>query len=528
MCKKRWYGPGPTKVSDTVPVDSTRRGFLGLTGAAGAILLSACSSAGDADSGWPKQGGTLRAAFPGFGAKETMDPHAQRQFIDIARHKAVFDKLVELDARLRPVPRLASSWEPNHEATVWRFRLRAATFHDGHALEAEDVLFSLARILDPDAADRLGRTSLSVVDLKRCRAVGKHTVEIALRQPNAELPALLATTGTAIVRNGYRDPSHPVGTGPFRFSSFTAGRSFVARRFDDHWAGAPRLDEIRILSAATEARSNAVQTGQADYAHEVAPTFARSVQANPQVRIVSTPRSGAEGFVMKTDRPPFDDPDAAMAVKLLADRDRLVQVVLGGRGEPGNDVYGKGYEYYPEDLSQRERDTAEARRLLRRSGLLNKKVTFYTSTAADSFVKAAHLFADQAGEAGLRVDISSGPPESYFTDLLSTGMIGNHRCGAMPIPTYIGGRLLDGSPQNTTAWQHPDFDRDFARAQATTDREKRTARYGALQRTVRDRGGLLLWGHSEWLNAVSDRLHGVRSAPPNTLDWARFDRVWLA
>ncbi|MFC5750962.1 ABC transporter substrate-binding protein [Actinomadura rugatobispora] len=510
-----------------MPSGTTRRGFLGLAGGAGAVLLGSCSSGGT-DSGTPRRGGTVRAVFPGAGAKETMDPHAQRQFVDIARHKAVFDKLVDLGETLRPVPRLAERWETRDDATVWRFHLRAATFHDGHVLDAEDVLYTLARILDPKGVDRRARTSLSGIDLNRSRAVGARVVEIVLRRPNAELPSLLAMTGTAIVRRGYADPSRPVGTGPFRFQSFTAGRSFAGRRFDDHWDGAPHLDEIRVLSAETEARANAVQAGEVEYAHEMTPTFARVVKSNGNVRIVAAPRSGAEGIVMKTDRPPFDDPDAAMAVKLLADRRRLVEVILGGRGAVGNDMYGKGFAYYPEHVPQRERDVAEARALLRKAGALNKEVTFYTSTAANGFVDAAHLFARQAGEAGLRVKVVTGPPESYYTDQLTTGLIGSHRCGAMPIPTYISDRLLTGSPQNATAWERGDFDREFSQAQSIVDEKRRTDRYGALQQRIRDRGGLLLWGHPDWLNAVSARLHGVKGAPPNTVDWARFDTVWLA
>ncbi|QFG22328.1 ABC transporter substrate-binding protein [Actinomadura sp. WMMB 499] len=511
------------------PGAPTRRGFLGLAGgAAGAVLLGACSSGGTAGSGTPVKGGTLRVAFPGAGAKETMDPHAQRAFIDIARHKAVFDKLVDFDETLRPVPRLAERWETGDDATVWRFHLRAATFHDGHVLDADDVLYSLARILDPDAVDRRARVSLSDIDLERSRAVGKRVVEIRLKRPNAELASLVAMTGTAIVRRGYTDPSKPVGTGPFRFTSFTAGRSFAAVRFDDHWEGPAHLDELRILSAETEARANAVRAGEVEYAHEMTPTFARVVDKSRDVRIVATPRSGAMGIAMKTDRPPFDDPDAAMAVKLLADRERLVEVVLGGRGAVGNDMYGLGYNYYPPDVPQRGRDVAEARALLRRSGALNKEVTFYTSTVADGFVDTANLFAEQAAEAGLRVKIVNGPPETYYTDQLETGILGNHRCGAMPIPTYISDRLLTDSKQNATAWKHGDFDDAFGEALSITDAAERTARYGALQRRIRDEGGLLLWGVPEWLNAVSSRLHGVKPAPPNSVNWARFDRVWLA
>lgn len=521
----------------------TRRSALGLAagvtgavGAAAAVTGTATGATGAPGAttrtptvgvGPRRRGGTVRAVFPGGGAKETLDPHAELQFVDMARHKAMFDKLVDLDSDLRPVPRLARDWSHNADATRWRFTLRPARFHDGGQLGPEDVLFSIARMLDPHAADHMAAVALADVDLKRCRAIGARTVEIALKRPNAELPSLFGGTGTAIVRRGWRDPSKPVGTGPFRFGSFEPGRSFSARRFDDHWAGAPYPDEVRILSAETEARAGALQAGEVDYAHEMTPTFARSLKGDTDIRIVAAPGSSAAAVALKTDRPPFDDPRATLAMKLLADRRRLVDVVLDGRGLLGNDMFGKGFRYYPKDVPQRERDLSEARRLLRRTGALNKRLTFYTSTVADGFVETAHLFARQAAEAGLRIDVVTGPPETYYGDQLTKGTLGSHRSGAMTIPAYLTERMLSDAPKNATAWHRPSFDRDFAAARATTDGERRAARYAALQRTVRDEGGLLLWGHPDWLNGVAARLHGVTEAPPNTLDWARFDTVWL-
>lgn len=514
----------------TTPRPPSRRAVLSLAGGAtaGATLLTACGTSADGASSTPRRGGTVRAVFPGFGAKETMDPHVGRQFVDMARCKAVFEKLVELDDTLRPVPHLAERWEADADLTVWRFHLRRARFHDGHPLEADDVLFTLSRILDPDSSERLAKSSLSLIDLERSRARGSRTVELHLKRPEAELPSLLAFTGTYVVSRRYHASKRPAGTGPFRFGSFHPGRSFTGHRFDDHWGGGAHADTLRILSAETEARANAVRAGEAEYAHEMSATFARTVESDPNVRIVATPRSGVEGILLKTDRPPFDDPDAAMALKLAADRQRLVDVVLGGRGTVGNDMYGKGYEYYPDEVPQRGRDVSEARKLARRSGIHGKKLTFYTSTAADTFVDAAHLFARQAADAGVRIEVTTGPPESYFTDILHTGTLTSHRSGAMPIPTYLSERLLSDAPQNASAWHHKDFDHDFAEARATRSPHARAHRYAALQRTLRDEAGLLLWGHPDWLNAVSSRLHGVRKAPPNTREWARFDTVWLA
>ncbi|MGA6166779.1 ABC transporter substrate-binding protein [Amycolatopsis magusensis] len=512
-----------------MPIALTRRGFLGFSAGA-ALVLGGCGGAdgaGDGAGGEPKRGGRLRALFTGGGTKETLDPHAQNLFIDQARHKAIFDKLTELGDDLAPVPRLAERWEANADATLWRFTLRQARFHDGQPLTGEDVLFSLARILDPAAGDRLARQSLSAIDLGRSRVVDPRTVEIAVTTPSAELPALLATTGAAIVRAGYADPAKPVGTGPFRFVSFDPGRSLIAQRFDEHWEGAPHLDELHILSADADARANALQGGQAEYAHEMSPTFARTAEAGRTVKIVAAPGSTTQAFVLKTDRPPFDNPGVALAFKLLADRPRLVEVVLGGRGVPGNDLFGKGYRYYHDALPQRPRDVAEARSLLTKAGVLNQTIQFFTSTVSAGFVDAATLFAEQAGEAGIRVEVVTGAAETYFKDQLTTGVLGSHRAGAAPIPDYINSRLLSTSPFNATAWKRPEFDAAFATAQSTVDEAGRTRLYHDLQRDLHDRGGLLAWGHPDWINAVAANVHGVQAVPPNTVNWARFDKVWL-
>ncbi|WP_433161733.1 ABC transporter substrate-binding protein [Kribbella sp. CA-247076] len=504
-----------------------RRGFLGLAGGLGLAALTGCGGDGQA-AAQPTQGGRLRAVYAGGGAKEVLDPHLQSLFVDIARHKAMYEKLVELGPDLKPVPRLAEKWESDAQAVTWRFTLRDATFHDGAKLTSEDVLYSLARAADPKVPERVAQAQLAVVDLRRSRAVDPRTVELTLSVPNAEFPAVLAGIGTQIVRKGFTDPTTPVGTGAFRFVSFEAGRSMVAKRFDDYWDGPARIDELHLLSADVEARANAVQSGQAEYANDMTATFARTAEAGKTVRIVAAKGSTMQAFAMKCDRPPFDNPDVRMAFKLLADRQRLVDVVLAGRGAVGNDLFGKGYQYYPDGLPQRERNVEEAKALLKKAGLVNKEIEIFTADAAAGFVESATLFAEQVAEAGVKLKVTTGSPQTYHKDLLTKGVIGNHRSGAMTIPQYISDRLLSKSAFNATAWRRPEFDAAFAAAQVLTDEQARSAKYGELQTTIRDDGGILAWGLPDYLVAVSAKVQGVQAAPPNTLDQGRFDKVWLA
>ena len=133
-----------------------RRGFLVATTGAAALALVGCGGGtddkADSGSGTPKRGGRLRAAFAGGGASETLDPHLAGLFADVARAKALFDKLADYGADLSAEPRLATKWEAGKALDRWQVTLREATFHDGRPVTAKDVLYSYRRIADPKKA----------------------------------------------------------------------------------------------------------------------------------------------------------------------------------------------------------------------------------------------------------------------------------------------------------------------------------------------------------------------------------------
>ncbi|WP_415949658.1 ABC transporter substrate-binding protein [Streptomyces sp. KLOTTS4A1] len=516
-----------------------RRGFLALTGGAaglGALSLTGCTGnapaadpAGKAGER-PKRGGRLRAAFAGGGASETLDPHRANLFSDAARAKALFDKLADHGHDLSAVPRLASGWEPNARLDRWKVTLRQAAFHNGEPVTADDVLYSYRRITDPKKAFR-AKASLEPIDLEASRALDARTIEFVLRRPYAEFPNVLAAFGAYIVPRGEQDFDHkPVGSGPFRFVSFTPGTSAVFKRNDDYWGGAPYLDELQFLVANEEsARGNALLGGQVEYAHELGPTTARAHEGRGRIEIVRLRKSAMQGFAMKTDRAPFDDKRVREAFFLIADRQELVDGALSGAGEIGNDLFGKGYEYYAESLPQRAQDLDRARELLKQAGTENLKVTLDTSPVASGFTEAAAIFRDQAAKAGVTVEIRTGSKDSYWKDILDSGTIASYRSGAMPIEAHIAQRLLTDSTTNATKWQHKDFDALYQQAQSTRDKAERTAVYGRMQRRLHSEGGFLIWGFADWILGTARNVRGVRSdAPANSLDWARFDEVWLA
>ncbi|CAN3979812.1 ABC transporter substrate-binding protein [Kitasatospora purpeofusca] len=514
-----------------------RRTLLTAASASGATLaLAACSAPGgtaatdrEPDAAEPRRGGRLRALFAGGGADETLDPHRVNLFADVARAKALHDKLADWGPDLAAVPRLATGWEPGPGLDVWTVRLREAVFHDGRPVTAADVLYSYRRIADPKRAFR-ARASLEPIDLAASRAPDPRTVEFRLNRPCAEFPNVLAAFGAYIVPDGTEDFRAPVGSGPFSFVSFEPGRSLLLRRFDGYWDGAPHLDELEILAAAEEsARANALLAGQAEYAHELAPATARAHASGGRIGIVRLRNSAMQGFVMKTDRPPFDDPRVRQAFFHLVDRQELVDGALSGAGEIGNDLFGKGSQYYPAGLPQRTRDVDRARALLREAGAEGLRITLDTSPVAAGLVEAAGILKDQAARAGITIDVRVGNKDTYWKDILDGGVLASFRSGAMPIESHLSQRLLSTSTTNATHWRRPDFDDLYTQAQSTADPAARTALYERMQRRLFDEGGLLVWGFADWIVGHAPRLRGVAAdAPANTLDWARFDKVRLA
>jgi peptide/nickel transport system substrate-binding protein len=501
----------------------TRRGVLGATG----VTLVAAGCSAEADTTEPQQGGRLRAAFAGGGAAETLDPHRANLFADAARAKALFDKLAEPGADMAPVPRLAESWEADADLTVWKVRLREATFHDGSPVRAADVLYSYRRIADPAATFR-AKQDLSPIDLEASRAVDDREIEFVLHHPLAEFPNVLAAFGAYIVPEGAETFDAPVGSGPFKYVSFEPGREFTAARFDGYWDGPALLDELQIVVADEEsARINALLGGQVEYAHDLSATTARANEGNDAVTLVASPGSNMLGFAMKTDRAPFDDVRVRQAMFLLCDRDELLESVLSGRGQIGNDLFGLGFAHYAAGIPQRERDLEEAARLLEEAGAIGTTVVLETADVGSGFVEAAQIFAEQLREAGLEVEINERNTDTYWSETLTEGTLSSYRSGGMPIASHIAQRLLTDSPTNVTQWRHEDFDQLYLELQSTADEAGRQALYDQIQQRLHDEGGYLIWGFADWIVGTAQNVHGVELAPANTLDWARFDKVWM-
>lgn len=503
----------------------SRRALLTGTGAAAAAVTGLLSGCGTGSSGGGS--GPFRAAFAASGSQETLDPHVAPNFIDQARAKALFDTLATYNDDMSVRKRLAHSWESDSSGTHWHIRLRRARFHDGEPVTARDVLYSYRRAADPKVGSP-SQQLLSAIDFSASRVTGKRELTLALKHPNFEFPTAFAGPGTEIVPNGTTHFRHPVGSGPFRYASFTPGGTARFRRWEEHWAGAPHISELEIVPADEEAaRVNALLSGQVQYAGDLSGAPAERLKKRDSTRVLTARQATAQQVLLRTGRSPFSDPRLVEAVLLGLDREALVRTALDGHGGVGNDLFGKGLRGYPQHLSQRERDVDRARHLVRRADAKGLSVTLQTSAADATWDSASTLMARQLHDIGLRVTPHTLAASTYFTEIDKKGVAALNRTSTLPVSDFLEQRMRGGAARNQTGFHSERFDKLLARARSTRDEQDRLRLLARAERIARDESGMLVWGFSDANDGISSSVSGLRAAPPNSHDWARFDRVEL-
>jgi peptide/nickel transport system substrate-binding protein len=449
-------------------------------------------------------------------------------YVDQARAKACFDTLTGWSQEMTPEPRLAESWEPDATGRRWRIRLRRSTFHDGRPLTAADVLYSFRRIADP-ATTGIAAALFRGVDFAASRAVSDTDVEVVLGSPNFLFPLSWGAPGAEIVPQNATSFSRPIGTGPFRFASFTPGGPARYTANEAYWGGRPPSPELEFVPIPDEqARLGALLSGQVAYAHDLRAPSAVRLESDGRSRVLSAPAAATQSLALRVDRPPFTDPRLREAVRLGLDRDALVRVVLLGRGVVGNDMFGRDLEYYPSQIPQVTRDVARAQDLVRQAGAQGLAVELQSSGADPTFDPATALIAEQLGEIGLRVTPRRLPADGYFKQIQKVGVFSQTGTGSLPIPDYIGRRIVSSATSyRFTGYTSPEIDRLYAAAVATRDDAARTAALTRIQELLRDDSGGLVWASRNWDVGVAAELEGVTAARPNTSAWARFDTARL-
>jgi peptide/nickel transport system substrate-binding protein len=545
------HGP---RASDRI----TRRGLI-VTGSQGALALSSASflaACGGGDggksaastaaptsgaTGTPVRGGTLKIGMITAGNSETINPAKSVNLADLLRVAQIYDFLFGVGPDVNTVlPKLALSAESNADATLWTLHLReGVVWHNGKPFTADDVIYTFNAWADP-GSNAHGPVA-GLVDFKRVRKRGPLTVEVPLLSPTAQFPSLLTFDTQLVIPDGATTKdltTSPVGTGPFKFVSFTPGQRSVFARNAQYWdKGKPYVDQLVVDSsfADEDARTNAVLSGGIHVAPFLPPLIAKTQANSPQIKLLHAPSVVQYYFFMRVDKGPFADVRVRQAMKLIADRPALIEGALSGFGTVANDLVGVKTEYYASDLPQRVQDIEQAKSLLKAAGQSDFRFELPTANALPGFNPSATLFAQQAAKAGVKVKVKIVSPSIYYTP--AGGFL------SRPIGLDLGAPFQSltevyrtffakGAPFNETFWGKQAGGEAKLKlindAMAATDAAKAKDLWGEAQRQQYDEGGTIAWTNSEDLVATTPNVRGVRVTPAGYVNLFDFNGAWLS
>lgn len=478
----------------------SRRAFLGTSAAL--LALGALPKPARAQALQP--GGVLRLGLAGNGAFGKAEPHSldgdTLQEVTVASN--IYEALttIDPDGKLQYVLAEAITAD-DASATVWTIKLKpGVTFHNGKPLTADDVIFSLQRIAQPGTV-----TGGNLGPVSAYEKIDDLTLRLTLGAPRSWLAEGLADPFSGIVPADF-DPAQPVGTGPWKLDSISLQQGMVLARHDAYHGTPATCDKVEItLFGDPSAAANALSAGQIDLFTGIESYLAYELADNPAFTIYNAPTGRFYPIQMRTDVPPFNDVRLRQALRLVIDRQAVVDSAWGGFAQKGNDLYAINDVDFASDLV-RERDVEKARALITEAGLDGLTIEL----AMNQDMGTALILAENAKEIGITInpvqlDGATFYGEEYFTRNFFGGDYYPNN------PFFVISALCDGpNPSlDQVRWRDEEYHKLWLEASGTLDADLRRTNLHRMQEILFDKGGFLIPAFSNELAAASANLGGL-------------------
>jgi len=407
--------------------DFIRRGtVVGISVPLLGSILAACGSSGSSSS--PSGGSSSAAGAPGAVIKAgivtptaAINPVtvADQGGLDMLAQTGEYLCLSTQTLTLKPV--LATSWTPNSKADVWTFKIRSGVkFHNGQALTADDVVYTYQLHTNPKGGANALSAFGGVLTPAGVKKVDDFTVEFHLSAPNGNFPYLTSSDNynMIILPKGY-DPakweSTFLGTGPFKFGSYTPKSGATFTRNESYWGK-------KALPASTQFTFYDTQNpmvlaltgGTIDVVGQFAVAGAQELLTG-SYNIIKLKSSAHRQLSMRNDKAPFTDARVRQAMALTLDRPAIVKALFQGFADVGNDSpFAPVYPSTNTSVAQRVKDIAKAKSLLAAAG---HGSGFSTQLVTENFVEIpqyAQIIAQSAKEIGVNVSLKVESSSQYY------------------------------------------------------------------------------------------------------------------
>jgi peptide/nickel transport system substrate-binding protein len=329
--------------------------------------------------------------------------------IDSVLYSNVFEGLTRFASDGSVIPGLAKSWEISEDGLTYTFMLEdGVLFHDGTTMDASDVKFSLDRILEDDSANAQKALYTSIAEVN---VVDPMTVEMILSEPNGDMLFNLAWGDAVIVAPESIDniKQLPIGTGAFKFTSWTQGDNIVIERNSAYWGPPAKLDKatFKFISDPTAAFAS-LMAEDVDYFNGFpAPENLPQFEADPRFQVLVGSTEGETILAMNNKQPPFDNVKVREAVAHAIDRQAIIDGAMFGYGTPIGTHFAPHNPAYVDltDLSAYDREKSKA--LLAEAGFPEGFETTLDLPPPSYARRGGEIIASQLAEVGITAKINN-------------------------------------------------------------------------------------------------------------------------
>lgn len=346
----------------------------------------------------------------------------------------VFDRLVEVevkDGKSEIVPSLAKSWDISEDGKTYILHLmEGVKFHNGEDFKADDVVYSLNRIVTVQGAVNSSFVSQIegfdelangvATELSGVKAIDDYTVEIKLKEPYAGFMASLAAAPVSILDEKTTtmagdkfgiEPEFTVGTGPFKLKEWKLNEDIELVKNENYWKEAPKIDGVEIkVVPDTETQNIMFRNGELDildldYMVDYIPTYKQEFKDN----LVSVPRVGITYFTFNENIEPLNNVNIRKALSMAIDRQAIVDSMYNGTASIENGIFPKGLIGHNENIEAIEYNTEKAKEILAAEGYPNgfDMEIAIDSASSDTTKSVLEIISEQLSEIGVNASLKT-------------------------------------------------------------------------------------------------------------------------
>ncbi|MEO1555951.1 MAG: ABC transporter substrate-binding protein [Pseudomonadota bacterium] len=402
--------------------------------------------------------------------------------IDSVLYSNVFEGLTRFMGDGSVVPGLAESWEISDDGLVYTFSLReGVTFHDGTTMDAEDVKFTLDRILDEESANAQKALYAAISGVE---VIDPATVRITLSEPNGNMLFNLAWGDAVIVAPESIEniKQQPIGTGPFKFDSWTQGDSIKISQYADYWGEQPALTQatFKFISDPTAAFAAMMAEDVDVFTGFPAPENLPQFDADPRFQVLIGSTEGETILSTNNKQAPFDDVRVRQALAHAIDRQAIIDGAMFGYGTPIGTHFAPHNPAYVDLKDGSAFDPDKARALLAEAGMPDGFETTLHLPPPSYARRGGEIIAAQLAEVGITAEIIN-VEWAQWLETVFRGKNFGLTIVSHTEPMDIG---IYANPDYYFQYDNPAFQELMSTLNATTDPEARNSLMAEAQQII--------------------------------------------